>query len=41
MGFLKTVQPNSFSKFISVVCNLNYYVCPTDIFCHEALSCVA
>ena len=40
MGFLKTVQPNSFSKFISVVCNLNY-VCPTDIFCHEALSCVA
>ena len=39
LGFLKIVQPSSFSRFISVVCNSNY-VCSTDFFCHEALSCV-
>ena len=31
LGFLKTVQPNSFSKCISAVCNPKKK-CPRDIF---------
>ena len=37
----ETFHLNSFSKSISVVCNLNYvHVCSTDSFCYEALICV-
>ena len=41
-GFLKIVQPNSFSKLISVVCityNVNY-VCSTDIFSSRSFGLV-
>ena len=40
LGFLKTVQPNSFSKLISVVCNFKNtaqetYLCVSNLwFCH-------
>ena len=32
LGFLKTVQPNSFSKFISAVCNFKNYAQETYLF---------
>ena len=32
LGFLKTVQPNSFSKFISAVCNFKNNAQETYLF---------
>ena len=32
LGFLKTVQPNSFSKLIPAACNFKYNAQETDLF---------
>ena len=53
LGFLKTVQPNSFSKFICAVCNFknnaqetylfvsNLWICHLHVISLLTLSCLA
>ena len=39
LGFLKTVQPNSFSKLISAVCNFKNNVQETYLFVSNLCLC--
>ena len=39
LGFLKTVQPNSFSKLISAVCNFKNNAQETYLFVSNVCSC--
>ena len=39
LGFLKTVQPNSFSKLISAVCNLKNNAQDTHLFVSDLCLC--
>ena len=40
LGFLKTVQPNSFSKLISAACNFKNNVQETYLFVTDIWCCI-